>query len=80
VLRIRSCNSIESAQFTHPIGRIDSRDAFETSIAVSGIGRIQLIGTADPTKVLILTDRIVDGKGIVSRNPKDVRNAELGKP
>src|SRR5580698_5565904 len=80
MLGIGSGDSIDSAQFTYTISRVESSDALNASVPVGRIRCIQLVAASDPVDTRKTNDCILNGKGEVSGNTENFGYSDVPKP
>src|SRR5580700_7777309 len=68
MLGVSSSDSIDSAQFTYTISRVEGSDAVNASVPVGRIRCIQLVAASDPVDTRKTNDCILNGEGEVPRN------------
>jgi hypothetical protein len=49
-------------------------------VAVCGVGRVQLITAADPSKIFVSTDSVIYRECIITRDSKYISDADVVKP
>jgi hypothetical protein len=70
-------DGVDRAEFTHAKGRAHGAHTFDPGIAIGGVGRIQLVGAANPSQTRVMADRIVHGEGIIPWHAKDIGDADV---
>lgn len=73
---IGAADGADCAQFADAVGGADGARAFDASITVGSVGRVQLVTTSDPFDSGKFDDRIVFGKCVVAGYSKNLRNPE----
>ena len=80
MLGVGSGDSIDSAQFTYTVSRVESSDAVNTSVPVGRIRCIQLVAASDPVDTGKTNDCILNGKGEVAGNAENFGYSDVLKP
>src|SRR6478752_2223588 len=80
MLGVGSRDSIDSAQFTYTVGRVESSDAVNASVPVGRIRCIQLVAASDPVDTGKTNDCILNGKSEVPGNAEYFGYTEVLKP
>jgi hypothetical protein len=70
MLGIRASDRGDRAKLADAVGRADRADPIDSSVAVRGVRRVQLITTRDPTDFRVLANCVVDGEREVPGTPK----------
>lgn len=70
VLRVSTSNCIDGRELSHTECRYESRNAFYSGVAISGISSIQLIAVADPFQA-DLWNVVESDKVVVARDAVD---------
>jgi hypothetical protein len=77
VFSIGPANAANRAEFADAVGGAQSRYAVDTSVAIGSVGGVEFIATANPSKVSVRGDGIVDRKCEVTGNTEDVLYANV---
>src|SRR5580692_6021854 len=80
VFSIGPANAANRAEFADAVGGAQSRYAVDTSVAIGSVGGVEFIATANPSKVSVRGDGIVDRKREVPGNTEDVPYANVMQP
>jgi hypothetical protein len=76
VFGVSASDAIDGAEFSHSIRRADRADAFDASVAVSGVGCVEFVAATDPANLRIQCDRVVDWKRKVAGNSENVGDTD----
>src|SRR5580700_11547648 len=80
MLGVGSGDSIDGAQFTDTISRVESSDAVNASVPVGRIRCIQLVAASDPVDTGKTHDCILNGKGEVTGNAENFGYSDVLEP
>src|ERR1700740_902252 len=77
MLGVGSGDSIDGAQFTYTVSRVESRDRVNASVPVGCIRCIKLVAASDPVDTGKTNDCILNGKSEVTGNAENFRYSEV---
>src|SRR6476661_1183172 len=80
MLGVSSGDSIDSAQFTYTVSRVESSDAVNASVPVGRIRCIQLVAASDPVDTRKTNDCILNGKCEVPGNTENFSYSKILEP
>src|SRR5580700_5992356 len=80
MLGVGSGDSIDSAQFTYTVSRVESSDAVNASVPVGRIRCVQFVAASDPVDTRKTNDCILNGKGEVPSNAENFGYSEILEP
>src|SRR5271156_3117838 len=77
VFGVGAGDPVDCAQLAHAVGGAHGAESIDTGITVCGIRCVKFVTAADPTKVRVIADCIVDWKGEISRYAEYVAYADI---
>jgi hypothetical protein len=80
MLGVGSGDSIDSAQFTYAVSRVESSDAVNASVPVGSIRCIQLVAASDPIDTGKTNDCVLNGKGEVAGDTEHFGYSDVLEP
>src|SRR6516165_6161384 len=77
IFRIGAADTVNCAQFADAVRGAKSGHTVNTSVAVRGVGGVELVAATDPAHVRASGDGIVDGECEIACNTEDILDPYL---